>query len=379
MSEPPETVSGIPTSTQKTEKLLDDKQLLDYRQHRKQFIKWLLNFGKDPQHFEGYAQSSARTRADKHDQFCRWVWTEYDDKNHTDGVGYTLSLTHDHADAYLKEIAFRDLKPSSRPSYQKAIQAYFKWKAAERGSDEWDNDRSFYHRPDTTVPRDYFTQEERRGLREAALQYGSVPNYHAVSPEERTEWKRYLSIRYSKPMDEINKDDWERANGWKYASMVWVGIDAALRPIEVERATVDWIDTDEGVLWIPRSDSKNDQRWEVALTERSVNAIEQWLQQRQNYAKYDDNDSIWLTKYGNPYDKNSLSRLVKRLCEIANIDTGNRKATWYSIRRGTITDMVTEGDLSTARQQARHKDPRSTMRYDQAPTERRQEVLERIG
>jgi integrase len=160
--------------------------------------------------------------------------------------------------------------------------------------------------------------------------------------------------------------------------MVWVGIDAALRPIEVERASVGWVG-DEGVLWIPRSDSKNDERWEVALTDRTTNALQKWLTQRSNYAKYDDTDSLWLTKYGNPYNKDILSRLVKRLCEKAAIDTGNRKATWYSIRRGTITDMVTEGDLSTARQQARHKDPRSTMRYDQAPTERRQDVLERIG
>jgi site-specific recombinase XerD len=370
MTDPPTTVEGIPTATQKTISQLTDKQLLDYRQHRVNFIQWLLNLGKDPQHFEGYAQSSARTRADKHDQFCRWLWSEYD--------GYTLSITTDHADAYLKEVAFRDLKPSSRPSYQKAVQAYFKWKHHEKGGSEWDNDRSFYHRPDTTIPRDYFTQEERRKLREASLEYGAVPNYHSVSPSERTQWKRYLAQRFSKPIDDISKDDWQRANGWKYASMVWVGIDAALRPIEVERASVEWVG-DEGVLWIPRSDSKNDQRWEVALTDRTTNALQKWLTQRSNYAKYDDTDSLWLTKYGNPYNKDSLSRLVKRLCENANIETGNRKATWYSIRRGTITDMVTEGDLSTARQQARHKDPRSTMRYDQAPTERRQDVLERIG
>ena len=40
--------------------------------------------------------------------------------------------------------------------------------------------------------------------------------------------------------------------------------------------------------------------------------------------------------------------------------------------------MVTEDDLKTARQQTRHKDPRSTMRYDQAPTERQKGVLERL-
>lgn len=371
MTETPVTVDGIPTATETTVNQLDKRQLLDYRQHRAQYIKWLLNLGKDPQHFQGYAKSSARSRADKHDQFCRWVWSEYD--------GYTLSITHDHADAYMKEIAYRDLKPSSRPTYQKALDAYFRWKAEERGSDEWETDRSFYHRPDTTIPRDYFTQEERRQLREAALEYGSVPNYHSVSVTERREWKKYLAQRYSKSMDEVSKEDWERANGWKYASMVWVGIDAALRPIEVERATTEWVDLDEGVLWIPRSDSKNDEQWEVALTERATNALGKWIDQRQNYDRYDGRDELWLTKYGNPYDKNSLSRLVKRLCDIATIETGNRKATWYSIRRGTITDMVTEGDLSTARQQARHKDPRSTMRYDQAPTERRQEVLERIG
>ena len=366
----PEAVEGIPTATQKTIRRLDEKRLLDYREHRAKYINWLLELGKKPKHFEGYSQSSARTRADKHDQFCRWVWGE--------SQGYTLSITHEHADKYLKHIAFRDLKPSSRPTYQKAVQAYFRWKADERGADEWEPDRTFYHRPDTTIPRDYFSQEERRKLREAALEYGSVPNYHAVTPTERKHWQNHLARRYSKPVDEVNRDDWERANGWKYAAMVWTGIDAALRPIEIERSTTDWVDLDDRTLMIPRADSKNDIRWEVALTDRTITALDRWLEQRGNYERYEGRDNLWLTKFGNPYDHNNLSNLVKRLCDIAGIDITNRKASWYSIRRGTITDMVTEGDLSTARQQARHKDPRSTMRYDQAPTERRKEVLERL-
>lgn len=364
------TVEGIPTATEATIDRLNQRQLLDYRHHRTDYIQWLLTLGKNPEQFEGYTQSTARTRADKHDQFCRWVWDEYD--------GYTLSFTHDHADAYLKHLAFSDLAQSSRPTYQKALLAYFRWKAEERGGTEWKPDRRFTHRPDTSIPREYFDREERRLLREAALEYGSIPHYNNVTPDERRRWKQYLARRLQKPIEEVSKADWERVNGWKYASMVWTGIDAALRPIEVERATVEWVDTDRGILRIPRSASKNDVPWEVALTERTTMALTKWLQQRSQYERYDGRDELWLTKYGNPYGSRSLSRIVSRLCEIAEIPTQGREDSWYAIRRGTITDMVDEGDLSSARQQARHKDPRSTMRYDQAPTDRRRDILERL-
>jgi integrase len=93
-------------------------------------------------------------------------------------------------------------------------------------------------------PKDYLTKEERTKIREAALEYGSIPAYNTVTPEERSRWKGYLAQRFGKSKSEIGLEDWERANGWKIPGLVWVSLDCGLRPIEVERATVDWIDLD---------------------------------------------------------------------------------------------------------------------------------------
>jgi len=369
-SDTPDTINGIPIATKQTVEQLDHRQLLDYEHIRTQFIEWMLTFGTDPQSVEGYSETTARSRADKHDQFCRWVWGE-------EGK-YTMNLTHDHADGYMKHLAFSDLAASSRPTYQKAVKAYFRWREHEFGADQWEPERSFSYRADVTKPKDFITKEERKLLREAALEYGSVPNYHSVTPAERRDWKEYLARRFEKPLDQIGKEDWERANGWKYPSLIWTALDTGLRPIEVKRATVQWVDTDRQLLCIPREASKNDEAWETALTSRTTMALREWIRQRDNYPRYEGRDKLWLTKYGNPYDSNNLSNLVQRLCEIADISTENRDVTFYSIRRGVITSMIEEGDLSAAQQQARHKDPRSTMRYNQPTADRRRNVLNKL-
>lgn len=366
----PDRVRDIPLATTVTKDRLNDKQLADYCHTRKHFVKWLFTFGKDITTAEGYSETTARSYADKHDQFCRWVW---DEENR-----YTMSLTHDHADSYMQHIAFSDLAPSSRPSYYKSVRVYFDFLSHQRGMEEWEPEMTFSHRADISKPKDHFTTDERQKLREAALEYGSVPSYHSVTPDERHKWTLHLAQRFEKPMNEVGKDDWDRANGWKYASLIWTALDTALRPIEVERSKVSWIDLDRQVLVIPREASKNDERWESALTAKTVMALDKWLRERECYELYDGRDEIWLTKYGNPYDKDSLSNVVRRVCDVADIDTTNRDVSWYSIRRGTITAMCEAGDIAAAQQQARHKDPRSTMRYDQPSTERRRDVLENL-
>lgn len=105
------------------------------------------------------------------------------------------------------------------------------------------------HNP--TQPKDFFTREERSKLREGALEYGSVPAYSDLSPRERSQWKAHLAQRFEKPKSEIVPADWDRANGWKIPSIVWTSLDAGLRPIEVERATVNWVDVDNSLLRIP--------------------------------------------------------------------------------------------------------------------------------
>lgn len=170
-------------------------------------------------------------------------------------------------------------------------------------------------------------------IRDAALEYGSIPTYNNLTPPERDRWKAYLAQRFEKPKSDVTPDDWERANGWKFPSLVWVSLDAGLRPIEVERSRTSWIDVDNRLLRIPKEESsKNQEHWKVGLSDRSAEILGRWVQQRGTYAGYDDTDAIWLTREQNRYNKYSLRTLLHRLCEIAGIDTTHRSMSWYSIR-----------------------------------------------
>jgi integrase len=175
----------------------------------------------------------------------------------------------------------------------------------------------------TTQPRDYLTREERTRIREAALEYGSVPGYNDLSPEARDRWKAYLAQRLEKPKSEVVPADWGRVNGWKISSLTWASLDTGLRPIEVERAVTDWVDVDNSVLRIPKEQSaKVRGNWTVSLQERTADMLDRWLDQRDTRAKYDDADALWLTREGNPYGSSALIYVLGRLCDIAGIETG---------------------------------------------------------
>jgi len=355
-----------------TEDRLGKRQLVDYRADREDCVRWLLAFGKNPDKAEGYAETTVQNRIYRMDYFYRFVW---DKEGH-----YTAAVTHDHADDWMQKLAYKDCSDTHCDLCQKAVLMLFKWRFHKRGGEEWEPEMRFSSGSGTTTPRDFLTREERKLVREASLEYGSIPRYNNVTPDERDRLKTYLAQRFEKSKSEVDKEDWKQANSWKIPSLVGVSLDAALRPIEVERAVTSWVDLENGILRIPKEDSsKNEDHWRVGLSERSISALKRWLKERSTYELYDGRDELWLTREGNSYGSSTLRRLLQNLCDIVDIDYENRKMSWYSIRHSTGTYMTREEDLAAAQAQLRHKSPETTMKYDQAPVEDRQDALDRIG
>jgi integrase len=151
----------------------------------------------------------------------------------------------------------------------------YKWRHHQRGDEKWEPELSFSQPNHSTTPRDYLTRKERRQIRDAALEYTSVPSESNIYGEERDRWRAYLAQRFEKPKSQITKDDWERANSWKYPTLVWVSLDAGLRPIEVKRARTSWVNLDNNILRIPQDESsKNDENWRRSLQERTVTMLD---------------------------------------------------------------------------------------------------------
>ncbi|MFP9191114.1 tyrosine-type recombinase/integrase [Natrialbaceae archaeon A-CW1-1] len=350
---------------------LNQRQQIDYESVRKRCLGWLLAVGKEPDKADGYALGTVKPRSQRMDQFYRWVWDNEE--------RYTTDITHDHADQWLRVLAGSDAGNVHKSNCRKALLMLYKWREYECGYDPWEPDLSFPSDGGTTQPRDYLTREERRSIREAALEYGSIPGYSDLTPSGRDRWRAYLAQRFDKPKNEVTPNDWTRANGWKTPSLVWTSLDAGLRPIEVSRAVVSWVDVENRVLRIPKEQSsKNRDNWIVGIRQQTADYLNRWLDERAVHPKYENTDALWLTRHRNPYDSSSLRYLLHKLCEIAEIPIENRQMSWYSIRHSLGTYMTREEDLAATQAQLRHKRPETTMKYDQAPVEDRQNALERI-
>lgn len=355
----------------KTERQLNDKQLFDFQSKQHKFVNWLLTFGKNPDEVKGYAEETIKRSMKRTDKWHRWVWQQEDE--------YVPTPSRDHAINYIKELAYDNYSASHKSKCQVALKRYFKWRHHEFGEELWDPELTFTT-DNSNQPRDYLTLEERKAIREAALEYSDMKWYQSYSPEQRTRLKPYIAERVDKPTDCVTREDWNGLTSWKYTSVVWTSLDAGLRPIEVQRAPVSWIDVDNAILRIPvEESSKNKENWTVSLRDDTAEALERWLHEREFLQEYDDTDALWLTEKGTRFGSTSLKRLLLKLCDRAGIDYSDRKMSWYSIRHSVGTWMSREEGLAAAQAQLRHQTPETTMKYDAAPPEDRRDALDRIG
>ncbi|WP_338738566.1 site-specific integrase [Haloplanus salilacus] len=354
-------------------RMLDSKQEFDYRERREEFAKWLLLEGKDTRDIEGYSQATAKRTMYRVSYFERAVWEKADE--------YVPVMTIEHANQYIEGLAYSDKSQSHKHHTLHALKRYFKWRHHEFGEPEWEPDRAFTV-SNSQKPQDFFKEDERRKLRQTALEYGTIPSYKTVqTDEERRERLKPLVAEYhEKNVDDVGTDDWADIPSWKVTSLVWTSLDAGLRPVEVGNARTEWVDSDNAVLRIPKDESaKNEANWEVSLRRKTAKALTRWIQEREHYPEYDDTDALWLTQKKKPYDSKQLGRLLRKLCDIAGIDTTRRDVSWYSIRHSVGTYMTREEDLAATQAQLRHLRPETTMKYDAAPVSDRRDALDRMG
>lgn len=183
-----EKVEDIVVVPRESEIRLNQRQLEDYRQFRERLIKWVFNLGKNSEKAEGYAYDTARQRLYKIYQFYRWIWTETEDS-------YIPTVTTDHADQYSKELAYEETSQTHKAGIQKAIKTLFKYYRYEKGRDiDWEPEIQFTNGGSQTHQvRDFLSEDERRGIKQAVLEYGSIPHYNSVTPENRDQWKAHLA------------------------------------------------------------------------------------------------------------------------------------------------------------------------------------------
>jgi site-specific recombinase XerD len=344
----------------------------EYDGFKRDFLSWLLRKGKNPFKGDGYAKETVKTTHYKIEKAYRWKWEQ--------DSAFTKEFTPDDAEAFIDLlVAETTLHDREVRDYIKALKRLFRWFNDARGTEyEWDYSKlDQLQQQGASKRRHYFEEYEMAELYDAAIEYGSVKSYHAVSPEERDRIKRHLSQQMTKPKDEITPVDFDKANSWKFPALLAVSIDLGLRPIEIERSNTGWVRLTDKKVVIPRDEaSKEKDPWECVLSSRAVRALKRWTEERRTYEKYDDTDALWLTKYGNPYTAHSLNGLLNRLLDETDIKPQGRELTWYSIRRGAATMWTENADLEKAADQLRHKKLETTRRYMKSNTRGREEIVE---
>lgn len=340
-----------------------------YRDWKREFVGWLTNKGKEPESHTGYADRTCEQVSHKTDQIMRFLWS------HTDG--YTTEITPEGADTLMAAVASNDnWGNSSVLMFRKTLKRYFKWKKYVKDIDhDWSCDIRVSETERTN--RDYFRKEEFTPLYDATLRYGSVKPYGECSPEERDQFKAVLAQRFELPKEDITRPEFERANSWKIPSLLSVTLDMGLRPIEITRARTEWVNLDGGYFDIPATEAtKSDENWDPSLSQTSIGALRRWIDERSAYEKYEDTDTLWLNKIGNPYNSQSLNRILRNLMDTAEIDPMGRDLTWYSIRHGVATLWVNKYGIEHAKHQLRHEKLETTMRYSHSDARDRADMVD---
>jgi len=344
----------------------------EYEGYKEDFLIWLHQKGKNPFKGDGYAQSTVKTTHYKIEKAYRWKWQQADE--------FTKTFTPGDAESLIdKLVSETTLKDREVRDYIKAIKRLFRW-FSDTGGKRYDWEYSKIgqlEQQGASKRQHYFKRDEMNSLYNAAIEYGSMKSYRTVNPDERDRLKATLAQRLGKKKTDIGPDDFADANSWKFPSLIAISIDLGLRPIEIKRANTHWLQLDNQEVVVPKDEaSKSDDTWECVLSSRSVRALERWLEERRGYEKYDDSESIWLTKYGNGYESWSLNSLLDTLLDLTDIKPRNRQLTWYSIRRGAATMWADRVDLNEARVQLRHKKLETTKRYTKSASNKRKEQAE---
>lgn len=64
---------NVPVVSSPVEERLDERQVVDYREYKCDLLEWLHHIGKNPDHAEGYAETTVRQVSYKVDKFYRWL------------------------------------------------------------------------------------------------------------------------------------------------------------------------------------------------------------------------------------------------------------------------------------------------------------------
>lgn len=367
-----------------TEMLRDDlgEESETVQQDYYELYEWMITKGKNPRRAKALNETTASNYIRRLDHLHRLVIKYIDPDDRT-------TIQDDHADELLYAIDQGEITKqqgknrgeeygeSAKRKFANTLQCYFRWRYYEgEMTYEWEPEINFSDGKGESAYR--FTHRELGLLFDEAKTYGSLPSYYETSEAERDKINGLVAQRLGIPKEQVTRNDWLHADWSTHVySLVTVGHDCGLAPVEIAAAKTHWYDPETKTLTIPTEYAcKEREKETVALADDTAEGMSEWFQERRHLEKYDGSNNIWLNREGNPYTSGSLCNLLRKLCEEAGIKTEGRKIVWYSLRQTMGRNVTDEGELSEANDQLRHSRLETTQeRYNQTPVEKLQARL----
>lgn len=131
--------------------------------------------------------------------------------------------------------------------------------------------------------------------------------------------------------------------------------------ISIDTSQPNHIDTEAGVVVI--DEAKWDTKGIIPLDRASLRMLRRYIREVRPMVRFADRtDKLFLTKTGSPYSPNTMTKKLSMLLS----RYGFPGKTAHSLRHYCCTDIIrrTNGNISLAKMLMRHRDVRSTMRYD---------------
>lgn len=268
-------------------------------------------------------------------------------------------------------IAFIDVRPQSRKTYDKAMKQFFKYirinQITRPTRDDVINfrDELLASRKPSTVQL-YLTAVKMffRWLSVEGI-YANVADHIKGAKIDRGHKKDALSAVQSSNL--LKSIDTNSINGLRDRAIIALCLTAGLRTIEIVRANIGDLQVINGKTYLFVQGKGHDEKSDCVLVSPAVEkAIREYINAR---GKVSDNQPLFASlshrNYGGRLTTQSISRIAKNNLRAAGLDS--KRITAHSLRHTAATIMLLNGaQLAQVQQVLRHSSINTTMIYAHA-------------
>jgi integrase/recombinase XerD len=295
------------------------------------------------------------------------------------------NLLHAYKAEFLEAALAAGLSPYTGGLRARAIDSFIRW-ADERGITRPQDvtrpilqryQRFLYHyRKSDGAPLAYSTQATLLNPLRAFFKWLTVENHILYNPAADLEVPRVprqlpkVLLSVADVEHVLAQPDVETPMGLRNRAMLETLYSTGIRRLELSRLKLYDVDTEHGTLMVRQGKGRKDRL--VPLGERACRWIDRYLVEvRPQLIIEPDHGMLFVTDYGEPFEKNRLGDMVKRYMRLAGFENG----ACHAFRHAMATHMLEAGcDIRYIQAMLGHSELSTTEIYTQVSIGKLKEI-----